>query len=303
MSRGENELQAEFQRVVEQYGPFENCFPLTGGLWTNEHHLPQTRLRRVVQCAGDHVGMPWKECRVLDLGCMDGLYSIEFGRQGCEVVGIEGREDHASKARFAARILGLDRVTFLQADVRTKLKEDLGFFDLSVCSGILYHMDSKAAFELIERLYDITRRVVLIDTHVTLNGATKVNYKGREYFGEARRSYHPRWSYSDEPRFFLTRPTLVNFLQDVGFTSVYECFNPPHLNYGRPGIEHHDRCTFVALKSERVVIEASPAVNQLVERWPEGALSYHPATVSPFARFKARLRSLLALVPRGRPMR
>jgi SAM-dependent methyltransferase len=291
----ENDLHAELQGVVEQHGPFVFCIPLPGGVWTTEGQLPHTRLRRLVQCAADHIDKPWKECRVLDLGCLDGLFSIEFALHGCEVVGIEGREDHTAKARFAARALGLEKVTFLQADVREKLKEDIGHFDVTVCSGIFYHLDAGAAFELIERLYDITRRVVLIDTYLALVGAAKVSHKGRDYFGEAEhRVHHPSWGFQDGPRFYFTRPSLVNLMQDVGFTSVYECFNPPHLNYGQPGIESHSRCTFVALKSPRAAIEASPAVNSLVERWPEGSLTYAaPVSPSRLARLRRRLGALL----------
>jgi SAM-dependent methyltransferase len=295
----QHELRAQLERVVQEHGPFVFSIPLPGGLWTTEAQLPHTRLRRLVQCAADHIDKPWEECRVLDLGCLDGLFSIEFGLHGCEVVGIEGRQDHTAKARFAARALGLERVTFIQADVREKLKEDLGRFDVSVCSGILYHLDAGAVFELVERLCEITRRVVLIDTHIALVGKTMVSHNGHDYFGEAaHRVHHPRWGYQDGPRFYLTRPSLVNLLQDVGFTSVYECFNPPHLNFGQSGIESYSRCTFVALKAPRAEIVASPAVNALLERWPEDALGYAaPTPPLRLARLRLRLARLLSRRP------
>ena len=61
-----------------------------------------------------------------------------------------------------------------------------------------------------------------------------------------------------------------------GFSTIYECFNPPHLNFGNPGLEHKDRCTFVAIKDNRRNLVTSPAANALSEKHPEGTLSYSP---------------------------
>jgi hypothetical protein len=78
--------------------------------------------------------------------------------------------------------------------------------------------------------------------------------------------------------FVFSRPSLINLLSHVGFSSVYECFNPPHLNFGMPGLEHVDRCTILAIKGQRCRLHTSPLANSLQEDWPEGSLSYASET-------------------------
>src|SRR5262249_30793259 len=90
-----------------------------------------------------------------------------------------------------------------------------------------------------------------------------------------------RWSsYGNRVSFWFSRPSLVNALMHVGFSSVYECFAPPHLNFGKPGLECRDRCTFVCLKGNRVTLQAAPAANALVEDWPENTLDYASPVVN-----------------------
>ena len=84
--------------------------------------------------------------------------------------------------------------------------------------------------------------------------------------------------------FWFTRPSLVNILARAGFSSVYECFAPPHLNFGKPGLESRDRCTFVAIKGDVCTVETSPSANTLQEKWPEGSLSYHASNARPGAK-------------------
>ena len=62
----------------------------------------------------------------------------------------------------------------------------------------------------------------------------------------------------------------------TGFSSIYECFNPPHLNFGNPVLEHKNRCTFVTIKEHKRNLVTSPAANALSEKHPEGTLSYSP---------------------------
>jgi len=50
----------------------------------------------------------------------------------------------------------------------------------------------------------------------------------------------------NDTSFVFACPSLVNALQHRGFSSIHECFTPPHLNFGAPGLEHEDRCTFVS---------------------------------------------------------
>jgi hypothetical protein len=77
------------------------------------------------------------------------------------------------------------------------------------------------------------------------------------------------WSSADNPKsFWLTKPSLNNLLSRVGFTSVYECHNPPEID--KPA----DRLTLVAFKGRRVELLSAPLMSSRAEeRWPEKPLS------------------------------
>jgi hypothetical protein len=92
---------------------------------------------------------------------------------------------------------------------------------------------------------------------------------------------------------------LINFLDHVGFSSIYECFNPPHINSGMPGIEHKDRCTFVAIKGKKLNMLAAPATDSLDEDWPEGSLTYaYRSKMFLYAQYLARVRYFLRALRR-----
>jgi SAM-dependent methyltransferase len=281
-----SEIEQGLARLREQHGSWAYDIPLPYGLWTRGNQgLPHTRLKRIVQAAADLAGTPLAQCRVLDLGCLDGIFSIEFAMQGCSVVGIEIRESNIEKAEFARKAIGLSNVSFVRDDVRNISHAKYGDFDIIVCSGILYHLDAPGVFKVIEQMHDMANRLVVIDTHISLRPTLSVSYKGIEYHGSSYREHSPHESqaekdkklfasYDNAESFWLTRPSLVNALANAGFTSVHECFVPAHINFGRPGIESADRCTFVAIKGDRMHLLTSPTVNDLVESWPEGALRY-----------------------------
>lgn len=134
-----------------------------------------------------------------------------------------------------------------------EISEDThGRFDAIVCSGILYHLTADVALELIKRIYEMTDHAVVIDTQISLEAATTVDSGQRKYAGRlfaehgandsASTKPSRTWASADnEDSFWFTRPSLVNILADVGFTSVYECFTPTHRNFGQPGLPMKDR--------------------------------------------------------------
>jgi 2-polyprenyl-3-methyl-5-hydroxy-6-metoxy-1,4-benzoquinol methylase len=281
-----NELIGQMNKLKEEYGDWAYDIPLPFDVWTRGNlKIPHTRLKRIVQIVTDLAGKPLSECRVLDLGSLDGLFSIEFAQQGAETVGVEVREANIKKAIFCKEVLNLNNLKFDQADVRNISVEKYGKFDVIICSGLLYHLTAADAIGLITKMYDLTNKIVIIDTHIALkpkklflNGNDK--YWGLSYH-EHNESYSQKqkskklWaSWDNTDSFWFTRPSLINILKKTGFTSVYECFTPEHINYGNPGLECHDRCTFVAVKGEKQNLISSPSANEIEEYWPEKTLSY-----------------------------
>jgi len=270
----------------DQFGEWSFDIPLPHDVWTKGNvKIPHTRLKRIIQVAQDLCPKPLCQCRVMDLGCLDGLFSIEFALHGADVVGIEVRESNIRKAAFCKEALKLANLNFRQADVRSISEATYGRFDIIVCSGILYHLTAEDAFNLISAMFSMTDRLVILDTHVSLSGRKKAILGGNVYYGHIYREHGEHanqeqksrrsWASWDNPTsFWFTRPSLINMLNRAGFSSVYENFVPLHKNFGKPGLECTDRCTFVAVKDTRCALLTSPEANNLEEAWPEDSLTY-----------------------------
>ena len=280
------EIIAQIEKFKKQYGNWTYDIPLPFDIWTNGNiNLPHTRLKRIVQIVNDLVNKPLSKCRILDLGSLDGMFSIEFAQQGAETVGIEIREENIKKAVFCKEVLKLNNLSFIQGDARSISVESNGTFDAIICSGLLYHLSASEAIGLIAKMFSMSR-LVIIDTHIALDANEKFVSGPNEYWGKSYREHKSSdsqdkkakrtWaSWDNNESFWFTRPSLINILNNTGFSSVYECFTPTHLNYGKQGLECFDRCTFVSIKSGQCKLVTSPAANELDENWPENTLNYN----------------------------
>src|SRR6478735_2746123 len=128
------------RREIEGLGPWFHNLHLPGGVQT----LPDSFI------GGDFPRFKWLEIaphlpqdlsgwRVLDVGCNAGFYSFELARRGASVLAIDVEELYLNQARWAARVLGLDRqVEFRHMGVYqvAQLAEN---FDLEWFMGVFYH--------------------------------------------------------------------------------------------------------------------------------------------------------------------
>jgi SAM-dependent methyltransferase len=321
-----NAEQIELRRVaiIRRCGAWTaHTISLGGGLntWDRTHPKYEAQvaviaahLRRIMQCVADVMHRPLASLRVLDLACLEGLYGIEFARQGAEVVGIEGREANLEKALFAKDVLGLSNLTLIQDDVRNLSVERYGSFDVVLCLGLLYHLDAPDVFHFVERMAQVCRRVAVVDTHVAVRADQTCRHGGREYHGWHYTEHPPGatdeekirdlWASLDNNKsFWLTRPSLYNLLSLAGFTSVSTCQSPAN-----PG-QWTDRDTLVAVKGQRVELFSTPdAKGGQDELWPEqNEAGLHCAQREPLAAGQARPVSLrkqgllgrLLRIPRG----
>jgi 2-polyprenyl-3-methyl-5-hydroxy-6-metoxy-1,4-benzoquinol methylase len=256
--------------IIEKFGPWSaHNIHLGAGVYTIGDSIvgDEIKLRRIVQSVADVAQKPISALRILDLACLEGLYAAEFARHGAEVVGVEIREANIEKARFAKEILGLQNLTFMQDDVRNISVQRYGHFDVVLCLGILYHLDAPDIFSFLERMSEVCRAFAVIDTHI---GAAERShlYKGKTYWGSAYAEHaleatpehkaKQLWASIDNPAsFWFTRPSLLNALTHVGFTSIYECHTPPEPQ--KPA----DRVTLVAIKGSRQKLLCSPLQSDL----------------------------------------
>lgn len=279
-------LVKELEYVKNQYGEFIYDIPLPEGIWTNGGlDVPHTRLKRILQVVSDLSKKPLNKIRVLDLGSLDGQFSLEFAYHESDVVGVEVRHANIMKSEFCKRTLELRNVTFLEGDARNISLEEHGRFDVIICSGLLYHLTATDAIELIKKMYQMTENLLVLDTHISLRPEFEFPYEGSSYFGQLHREHGDDESQEiketrilaswDNPNsFWFTRPSLVNILNKTGFTSIYEAFTPAHKNYGNDGFEHEDRCTFVAVKGNQEYLFTSPSANNTNEAFDESQLQY-----------------------------
>jgi SAM-dependent methyltransferase len=270
-------LCEEKKKVIQRYGDWtDHNIHIAENIYTIGENVLSTRLRRIVQIVADVCNEPFAKLRVLDLACLEGLYAIELARQGARTVGIEGRESNIEKARFVQKALGLDSLlTLCQDDVRNLCREKYGEFDVVLCLGILYHLDTPDVFRFVENIADVTTRLAVIDTYVSIASKDVRTYEGKSYWGREIFEHFPSdsteqrlsraWASLDNPRsFWLTERSLYNLLSACGFTTVYQCQVPSDAY--RPA----DRITLLAIKGKPQTLVSTPRVNEIpVADWPE----------------------------------
>jgi SAM-dependent methyltransferase len=177
--------------------------------------------------------------RVVDLGCCEGGYAVEFARAGYDVVGIEGRRSNVDKCEYVAERVDLPNLRFIHDDARNIRSH--GTFDASFCCGLLYHLDNPAAY--LRDLADVTRRVLLLQTHyatrhdeewTTFHLSPLTVHEGR--LGRWYKEWEPdatpeeietfAWSsVGNSSSFWLEKEHLLQAIMDAGFPIVCEQYD------------------------------------------------------------------------------
>ena len=120
------------------------------------------------------------DCRtVLELGSLEGAHAFSLARRVEHVTAIEGRIANLEKARLVQRLLGVDNVTFVEADLETAELERLGRFDALFCVGLLYHLPQP--WTLIDRFSSVSDRVFLQTHYAATAEETRDGVPGRSY--------------------------------------------------------------------------------------------------------------------------
>ncbi len=252
--------------IIDRYGEWVGYnIHLSHGIYTKGADVSAgVQERRYLQVIADLLRKPFADLRILDLGCLEGGVAIECGMQGAEVIGIDGRDAHIAKARWTAEVLGLDRVQFIQDDVRNISLEKYGSFDVIFCLGLLYHLDAPSLLPFLHSIYGMTDSIAMFDTHVSLGPETSFEDGGKTYYGRIMSEH--REGASDEEKlssvwaslnnhesFWFTRTSLFNALCHAGFSSAYENHVPII-----PAALYLDRCTALAVKGSTITLRSVP---------------------------------------------
>jgi ubiquinone/menaquinone biosynthesis C-methylase UbiE len=199
--------------------------------------------------------------RLIDLGCLEGGYTVEFARLGLDAVGLDVRESNIEACRWVQSRVALPNLEFVRDDVWNTAQ--YGEFDITFCCGLFYHVDKPK--QLLDLLSRVTRRLLILQTHFaeakdspslihprrlrrTLarflplrhTGTTthKLSYLTRNeglpgrWFPEFRsvRAFkdreNRRWASWDNRRsFWIQREHLLQALRDAGFDLVLEQYD------------------------------------------------------------------------------
>lgn len=228
------------------------------------------KVRRIMQVTRDFARRPFSELRILDLGCGEGVYAIEAGLRGAEVLALDARTERMEAGAACAARLGLAAVRFRQEDVRRLRTDGLGSFDVVYVLGLLYHLDAPDIFSVLDKVHDLCGGMLVIDTLISLTAEIQVEWRGRTYAGRRCREHEDDdtdavrrgrvlKSIDNTFSFHFTKESLLRAVRDAGFTSVCECHIP-----AEPG-KAEDRITLVALKGSPVLLSTYPWVNDKSE--------------------------------------
>ena len=102
--------------------------------------------------------------RVLDVGAWNGCFSFECERRGAREVVAYSLEDPQESGFNRLKALLHSKVTYVQGSVYTLSPEDIGFFDVILFFGVLYHL--RYPLLAIDRLRTVSQGSVFIESHV-----------------------------------------------------------------------------------------------------------------------------------------
>lgn len=248
-----------------------------------EYHPWFVSARRVLETVfpGDK-----KHVRLVDVGCLEGGYAVEFARMGFEVLGIDVRAANIAACNYVKSKTNLPNLTFVEDNALNIA--NYGTFDVVFCCGLLYHLDRPKHF--LETLASVTNKLVILQTHFSTDpiyarlplpfsvqkilkmmtggqigkfGLSQIckneSLAGRWFVEYTKKTFSKRettkWSSWDNHRsFWVQREYLLQAIKDVGFDLVMEQFDSLEKNIAESMLHGYyrknHRGTFIGIKSQ-----------------------------------------------------
>ena len=189
-------------------------------------------IRRIVVELKGSLGL---ECAV-DAGCGVGFFSQVLHECGVNVCGFDGRAENIAEARrrFPA-------IAFEQGDMESAEICKLGTFDLTLCFGLLYHLENPML--AIRHLRALTKKCLLLES-MCIPGES-AGMVLREEPAAADQSLTDIALYPSEA-------CLVKMLYRAGFAAVYRVAELPDHDDFRETAEHARRRTVLLASAQDV---------------------------------------------------
>lgn len=229
------------------------------------------KVRRIMQLTHDLASKNFSDLSILDLGCGEGVYTLEAGLRGAKVTGMDGRDNRLRFGKEVALDHGLDNVNFVVDDVRNLTTEKYGTFDVVYLLGLLYHLDEPEIFSILKNVYSVCDDLLIIDTTVALSTPITLVHDKKEYYGvkyieheegdseELMINKRIMASIGNNKSFLFSKKSLVRYLNELGFSTVLECHSPIENN------KTESRITLVAIKGKKEKIASYPWLNDMTE--------------------------------------
>jgi 2-polyprenyl-3-methyl-5-hydroxy-6-metoxy-1,4-benzoquinol methylase len=236
--------------VLDLLAPWSHNIALPHGVYTAERDEYYPAHREMMRVVAERLGGEFTGRRVVDIGCLEGYFSIECALQGADVLGIDGKILNVRKCEFVRSVLGVQRAMFVRGDAMDVRRESAGRCDVVLALGLLYHLDNPYAF--LENVAGVCDGFAVIDTHVALAAQPETlkdgwrpelsemrtfTFGGRQYEGRLFREFpedttrdvkdvSPTTSLDNELSVWLTEESLVQMLHDIGFAGTEKVVFP-----------------------------------------------------------------------------
>jgi tRNA (mo5U34)-methyltransferase len=175
---------------IRRLGPWFHNLHLPGGAQTAPEHplgdFPRYKWLEIAAWLPEDLGS-W---RALDIGCNAGYYSFELARRGAEVVGIDIDPHYLGQARWARRLLGLERRVRFERRGVYELPLLAGCFDVVLFMGVFYHL--RHPLLALEMAAEKTERFLVFQTLSLPGEEVAENTRGLG-LGDRRALLSPGW--------------------------------------------------------------------------------------------------------------
>jgi len=174
---------------------------------------------------------------LVDLGCLNGKFTLEFAKMGFRSIGFEIRKQNYNECLENQKKSGLNNLKFINDSIVNINNYD--DFDICHCSGLLYHLDKPVDF--IQKISSKTNKLLILQTHFSVDNK---NYSGTHGLSDIQlnEGVPGRWyrepppkdeselwaSWENNKSFWIQREHLISLIKNNGFDMVFEQFDGFH---------------------------------------------------------------------------
>ena len=250
--------------------PWDHNIALPHGVYTTACDAYYPAHQEIMRIVHDRLGGEFSHRRILDVGCLEGYFSIECALQGAQVLGVDGKLLNIRKCEFVRSALGIERAVFARSDAREVTAETVGRFNAVLVLGLLYHLEDPFVF--LRNMASLCDGFAVIDTHIALEhqpASLKTGWQpelsemrtfdfgGRSYEGRLFREFppgttrdqkdlSPTASLDNDLSVWLTEEALVQMLHDVGFSATEKIVFPKDADMWWSDLRRDSRVLLVA---------------------------------------------------------